>query len=291
MKVTILNKINNITATIDSFGAELISLKNISTNTEYIWQKNPQYWNKSSPVLFPFIGALKSNEYFYNEKKYSFPKKHGFARDNEFEIHIQKEDFVSFKLSSSKMTKEIFPFEFNFFINYSLKKNILTIEYIIENLDKNKLYFSLGNHPAFRLPISEDITLNDYFIEFEKSENENLYILNNSLFDPQKKLKNINNKIFNINTETFDNDVLILRNSNSKIVWIKNYKNNFKLSFKFEGFKHLGFWSKPQAEFICLEAWNGLPDYINHSGKLIEKKDIENLNFHEKYVRKIEIEI
>ena len=291
MKVTISNEINNITATIDSFGAELISLKNISTNTEYIWQKNPQYWSKSSPVLFPFIGALKSNEYFYNEKKYSFPKKHGFARDNEFEIYIQKEDYVSFKLSSSKETREIFPFEFNFFINYSLKKNILIIEYIIENLDENKLYFSLGNHPAFNIPTSENITLNDYFIEFKKDENENLYILNNSLFDPQNKLKNIKNKIFNINTEIFNNDVLILKNSNSKIVWLKNYKNNFRLSFKFEGFKHLGFWSKPQAEFICLEAWNGLPDYINHSGNLIEKKDIENLNPKEKYIRKIKIEI
>ena len=84
MEVLISNK--NLEVKINSFGAELISLKNLDKNIEYMWQKNPQYWNKSSPVLFPFVGAIKNNQYFYNGDKYLFSPKHVFARDNEFEL-------------------------------------------------------------------------------------------------------------------------------------------------------------------------------------------------------------
>ena len=64
-------KINNglLEARIDTLGAELVSLKELNSGMEYIWQKDPKFWNKSSPVLFPFVGGLKDNKYSYNGKE------------------------------------------------------------------------------------------------------------------------------------------------------------------------------------------------------------------------------
>ena len=53
-----------LTAKINAKGAELISLQN-NNQREYIWEGNPDYWGKHSPVLFPIVGTLKNNSYCF----------------------------------------------------------------------------------------------------------------------------------------------------------------------------------------------------------------------------------
>ena len=36
---------------INSFGSELTSIKDLKTNEEYMWQKDPKFWGKSSPYF------------------------------------------------------------------------------------------------------------------------------------------------------------------------------------------------------------------------------------------------
>ena len=51
MTVTLKN--GALTARIESKGAELLSL--VKNETEYMWQKDPAFWGKTSPVLFPML--------------------------------------------------------------------------------------------------------------------------------------------------------------------------------------------------------------------------------------------
>lgn len=289
MEVLISNK--NLEVKINSFGAELISLKNLDKNIEYMWQKNPQYWNKCSPVLFPFVGAIKNNQYFYNGDKYLFSSKHGFARDNEFELLNQQKDYIEFIFRANENTKKIYPFNFNFYIKYILKENSLQIEYKVENLEDKKMYFSLGAHPAFNTPLDSNTKYSDYFIELENLENDGVYFLEDSLFNAEKKKRLLTKNILHLTENIFEDDVLILKNTNSKKVYLKNKNGSFTLGFKFEGFKHLAFWSKPNAPYICLEPWNGLPDYKDCTENLEEKADIESIEVKETYTRNIEIEV
>lgn len=53
-------------------GAELVSLK--KDGTEFVWERDPKFWGKSSPVLFPFVGSIKDGKYKYNGKEYSMEK-------------------------------------------------------------------------------------------------------------------------------------------------------------------------------------------------------------------------
>ena len=56
MLVTIFD--SNGSAVIDSIGAQLISYKD-STGKEYIWQRDPKFWNRCSPLLFPIVGTTR----------------------------------------------------------------------------------------------------------------------------------------------------------------------------------------------------------------------------------------
>ena len=79
-------KIENefLTAEINEFGAELYSLKGKKTDTEYLWQGNPEFWKSRSTVLFPICGRLYEGKYIFNEKEYEMPL-HGIAKLFNFE--------------------------------------------------------------------------------------------------------------------------------------------------------------------------------------------------------------
>lgn len=81
MSTTTYNLENeNIKLAVASKGAELKSVFNKLTQQELLWQADPEFWAKSSPVLFPIVGSLKNGIYIYDKKEYKLPR-HGFARD------------------------------------------------------------------------------------------------------------------------------------------------------------------------------------------------------------------
>ena len=74
---------------IESFGAEIKSVKRKADGREYMWCGDPRYWGRTSPVLFPFVGAPKNKEYRYEGRTYPMGQ-HGFARDMEFTLEAQE---------------------------------------------------------------------------------------------------------------------------------------------------------------------------------------------------------
>ena len=49
-----------------------------------MWQKDPAYWAKTSPVLFPYIGAVPETVTIHGIE-YAIPR-HGFVKDVEFDV-------------------------------------------------------------------------------------------------------------------------------------------------------------------------------------------------------------
>ena len=129
MTTTISNL--NVKAQIKHLGAELFSLKN-NANKEFIWDGNAAFWGKHSPVLFPIIGTLKNNMYYYQGKEY-YLSRHGFAREMEFQLIEKSEYSATFSLNSSTETRKVYPFDFELQICYSLEENKLNIDYKIFN--------------------------------------------------------------------------------------------------------------------------------------------------------------
>ena len=50
---------------VEEHGAELKSLVRKNTGKEYMWKADPKFWGRTSPVLFPFVGAVKEKQLSY----------------------------------------------------------------------------------------------------------------------------------------------------------------------------------------------------------------------------------
>ena len=97
-------------------GAELTSIKD-DKGKEYLWQGDERYWNRQSPILFPFIGRLKNREFIYEGKTYPMMQ-HGFARDIEFNCIEEKKDEIWFEITDNEETYGLYPFKFLLKIGY-----------------------------------------------------------------------------------------------------------------------------------------------------------------------------
>lgn len=273
-----------MTAIINPLGAELISLKN-PNNKEYIWEGNPEFWGKHSPILFPIVGCLKDDTYSYKGNSYSLLR-HGFASKMEFNIIEKSADNVVFSVTNNTETLENYPFEFELQITYTLVNSSLKIGYKVINNNDFEMPFSIGGHPAFALPNEFD----SYSLEFEKSEIlicsqlENDLICNETISLPMKENR------LPLSYSLFENDALIFKKLESKAITISENNVPF-LKVKFEDFPSLGIWSKQKAPYICIEPWFGYADTITNSGELSEKEGIQIIGIKEQFQSEYSIEI
>ena len=283
MNVTISN--SYLSVQINSKGAELITLRNKKNNQEFIWEGDPKHWGKHSPILFPIVGTLKNNSYLYKNKEYKLSR-HGFARDQEFELIQSSENQVVFYLKSSNQTKKIYPFEFELHLTYTLIENKLELKYSIINKDNVTIPFSIGAHPAFALPNNFE----NYALKFEEQETINCYTLEKDLVSDTKFEINLKEKKLPLQYATFENDAIIIKELRSKEITLLN-ENKPTLKVNFKDFDNLGIWTKVGAPFICIEPCLGYSDTIHTNGNIIEKEGIQIVTENEKFECQFSIEI
>ena len=282
MKITLSN--SELTATINTFGAELISIKN-NSNREYIWEGNPNYWGKHSPILFPIVGSLRNNNYIYNNSIYHLPR-HGFAREMDFEVKEKTDLEVVFSLKQTGATLEKYPFNFELQISYTLTNSVLKIGYKVINNNDFSMPFSIGAHPAFALPSD----FKNYELLFEKSEKLIVSTLENDLISNATYILPMENNSLRLNYSLFENDALVFKTIASKSVSITENKIPF-LKVHYNDFPSLGIWTKSQAPFICIEPWIGYADTIENNGNLEDKEGIQILGENQTFETNYLIEI
>lgn len=258
-----------------SKGAELCSLIKVETNTEYIWQANPDIWASHAPNLFPVIGALKDGEMIFEGKSYPLTR-HGFIRNNEdLQLKEKADDRLVFQLSDSEETLKMYPFKFNFEIAFILKDRTLSISHKISNLDNKPMYFSLGGHPAFNAPLFEGETYEDYYLVFDRNQDLNTHLLNEEgLISEETAVVTRDDNKIRLRKDLFDNDALIFKNILSKEVALRSKNKGTIMRLNYEDFKHLGIWAKHAAAFVCIEPWLGYADVEGTTKDLKTKEGI-----------------
>ena len=273
-----------ISAQINTLGAELCSLKN-TENKDFIWEGDPAYWGKHSPVLFPIVGTLKNNTYTHNNKEYILTR-HGFARDMEFELVDQTANTATFFIQSNSTTLASYPFQFELQIQYTLFHSTLEIAYKVINKDNSAIPFSIGAHPAFALPGNFE----NYSLEFEKVEPLEYTLLENDLVSTQTETIATNSNFVPLTHKLFERDALIFKKLESKSLTIIE-KEIPRLKVHFEDFPNLGIWTKVGAPFLCIEPWFGYSDTTETNGNLFEKEGIIVLKSTDTFQTKFSIEI
>ena len=145
-------------------GAELRSLRD-GAGTEYLWQRDKAFWGRTSPMLFPFVGRLAGGEYALDGRRYALGT-HGFARDMDFVPVERGAASLSLRLEDTPETRAAFPFPFRLRRTYRLEGRTLFAETAVENAGAETLYFGLGAHPGFALPLEPGRKFEDYVLSF-----------------------------------------------------------------------------------------------------------------------------
>ena len=256
---------------IDSYGAELKSVKDKLTNQEYMWQGDPKYWGRTSPVLFPFVGKLKNDSSLHEGKTYTM-KQHGFARDMEHQILSKTETEIYFKLVTSEETLKNFPFSFALSIGYELTGNELKVLWKVSNYSMNKhMHFGIGAHPAFNCPIHGEDSKAGYKLYFggvdEIRHHGNDPVTGLSV--EEDLVLPLENHRATITPEFFDRCTYIIEGRQTNEVGIEDPDGNRFVTVLFD-MPLFALWSPEgkNAPFLCIEPWCGRCDSVDFEGTL-----------------------
>jgi galactose mutarotase-like enzyme len=256
-----------------TMGAEMKRFFSKAWHRELLWVGDEKVWKRSAPVLFPIIGALKDGQYELAGKTYQLGQ-HGFARDMNFTCLQCKAAEIEFKLEANQETFKYLPFCFELRIHYKLELNKLITSYYVKNVDRQKIYFSIGAHPAFETHNPEN-----YEIRFEKPEKE-FFRLKNGLVDWQHP-REVPGTLA-VTPELFQEDALIFKKLKSAYVDLVDIKREQIIRMTSHT-PFFGIWGKDSVPFVCLEPWHGVSDDEAHDGQLENKKGIIALNENEEF--------
>jgi galactose mutarotase-like enzyme len=268
---------------IDPKGAELLSVFHKQHGLEYLWNGDPVFWGKHSPILFPIVGTLKEGLFRYQGRSYTLGR-HGFGRDSLFEMETQDAESICFLLRSSPASKLNFPFDFECRISYQLSEQTLKTGYSVRNpatagIDSSEdLYFSIGGHPAFACPLVPGTDYADYWLGFEKKETAPRWpISKDGLIEeqPQPLLKDSDR--LPLSKDLFVSDALVFKHLASAAVTLRSAKTAHGLRMDFPGFPFLGLWAAKNADFVCIEPWCGIADSVGSDQQLTQKEGIIRL--------------
>lgn len=277
---------------VSAHGAELQSIR--KGETEYLWQGDPAFWGRRSPVLFPIVGSVWESRYRVAGAVYQMGQ-HGFARDMDFTLVNASETEVRYRLESSVQTKEKYPYDFCLEIAYRLRGRCLDVIWEVTNPSAEDIYFQIGAHPAFYYPDYDPQTSGRGHFTFDRSEGlECIRIKEKGCVDAETKWPlELCEGVLKLEKDTFDAiDTIMLQDSQVGRVNMFREDGSPWLSLSFDA-PVVGIWSPPGkiAPFICIEPWYGRCDRAGFEGDYREKDWMNRLASGEKFESVYTIEI
>jgi galactose mutarotase-like enzyme len=275
MNVTLANE--QLTVVIASLGAELQSISRNSDGREYLWQADPKYWIRRSPILFPFVGASKNKEYRYEGKTYPM-EQHGFARDMEFTVESETGNEVWFVLESNEESYAKYPFRFRLHIGYELKANDVIVKWKVENIDDKIMYFSIGAHPGFNCPINGEADKLGYGLKFG-GLTDSIHHHGNSadgMAVMDDEVLALEDGSVRFTQGFFDKCTYMVEGKQTGEVSLIDKAGEPYVTVTFDT-PLFAVWSPEgkDAPFVCIEPWFGRCDTADFTGEISEK-DFEN---------------
>lgn len=271
MRYTLENE--TLKVEIDSFGAEIKSIRKVSDDREYMWCGDPKYWGRTSPVLFPFVGAPRNKEYRYEGKTYAMGQ-HGFARDMEFELELSEQGSIWFVLSSTEETYAKYPFHFKLHIGYALRENEVRVLWKVENTDSRPMYFSIGAHPAFLCPIHGEGDKLGYGLKFGGLTDE-LHHHGNTpegMAVMEDEVLALTDGAVRFTPGFFDKCTYMVEGAQTGEVSLLDRDGEAYVTVRFDA-PLFAVWSPEgkDAPFVCIEPWYGRCDAVDFEGSLAER--------------------
>lgn len=264
---------------ISEHGAELKSIRDKAENKEYLWQADPAYWNRTSPILFPFVGAVWEGVYRHEGKEYRMTQ-HGFARDMDFRVVKADQTSILFEVSDTEETRKVYPFAFGLQVGYRLEKTTVFVDWKVENRNEGDMYYSIGAHPGFSVSSLNRSAFLLYDTEGKPlSGIKNRIVGSKSCISDTTEIIPLKDGMLPLSVSLFDKDALVLEDGQVGCVELCALSDNGeidpnakKIAVTFD-MPLVGLWSPPKmdAPFVCIEPWIGRCDREGFAGELAER--------------------
>jgi galactose mutarotase-like enzyme len=266
-------------ASVDTAGAQLMNLR--KDGKEYLWQRDPQWWPRCAPVLFPIVGNIRDDRADSAQGEIRFGR-HGLARNYDFEVVEAVENSMTLSLSSNDDTRAAFPFDFRLNMTYALTDDALEQRFTVTNTGDVTLPFVVGGHPAFNVPAPgcEDEDFGDYVLKFAQPWTYASPTINTTtgLIDYQTRFGLVEDSdTLALSHRLFDVDTLIFEDVPGRTVSMVG-PSGHGMRVDFEGFDYLGVWSAANdAPFVALEPWRGTATGTDEDDMFEHKRGIDFL--------------
>jgi galactose mutarotase-like enzyme len=263
---------SELRAEVDPLGAQLSVLRDRS-GQDLLWNGDPTVWAGRAPLLFPIVGALAGNTYRVESKPYRLPR-HGFARTSAFQVLDSSASGAAFRLKADAATRQVYPFDFELEVRYVLEASTLSVQALIRNRGDGPMTASFGYHPAFRWPLPYGRSRSAHYIEFADDEPAPVRRLDGAgLLLPERFPTPVERRRLALDDALFADDVVIFDDLRSRSVTY-GADDGSRIRLAFPDAPYLGVWSKPQAQFICIEPWHGVADPVGFSGEFSAKPGV-----------------
>lgn len=273
-------------------GAELQSIVLKKNGKEYLWQGTAPYWDGKAYNLFPICGRLTDGKYTYKGMEYKMGS-HGFVRKSVLKGELINDSEMLFTLIPDEGIKAQYPFDFVYTVRYIIKDTTVTTEYTVKNTGNEPMYFALGGHPGFNVPIFENESFDDYYLEFD-SVTQIKKLVFTPLFDTGKTEPAYltNGMVIEMYHKMFDNDGLFYTDM-SKAITLRSKKSDVFVRVEYPEFENLGLWhtTGSEAPFICIEPWSSVPAFDGVVDDLESKKQMFCLKKGETHTMSFDITI
>ena len=269
--VTIRNDL--LSVTISETGAELQSIRHLESNTEYLWQGDPEYWSARSPNMFPVNVRFKDNQFSYKGKVYEMPFL-GLVVSARLKMKQDpaRGDRVIHVLESSADTLRHYPFPFRYEIESALSGLELIQRYTITNTGDETLFFALGGHPGLRTPFIHGRTRKDYEIRFSNKLKVDRVVISESLHTGERIPFLNNEDRLNLADSRVPDGGMFLQNHESRQISLAIKGRDPYVTVNLQDFPNTNMWSPPGVPYVCIEPMVGHHD-LENSPLAIEEKD------------------
>lgn len=263
---------------VSTVGAELQSIRRVTSPTEYLWQGDPAYWSRRAPVLFPITGKVWADTARIEGQAYALSK-HGFVRDMPFTKVVDEDRHLAFSVRATEESRRVWPFDFELRIDYTLLRNVLTVGWSVTNHDSRVMPFQIGAHPALLYPRFHADDAVHGFLSCNVDVLHSTRITPNGFADSTAfDVELPKDGLLPLTNDTFACDTLL--DTTDRLRRITLHDKDGK---PFVTIQHTmpvtALWSpcNGQAPFVCIEPWHGCCDPEGYEGDFAARAFVEQV--------------
>lgn len=266
-----------LSVTVSEQGAEFQSILG-ADGTEYLWQGDSTYWSDRALNIFPYVARLTEGSYYLDGELHHMAI-HGIAPYRRFSAAEHTDTRLVLELCSDEKTLAEYPRQFCFRVMYALRKDVLEVTYQVENRDEKTMYFGLGGHPGFNVPLAPGKTFEDYRLRFGEAcapvrvgFSEDCFVTDDDTPFPLEE-----GCLLPLRHSLFDNDAIVLKEMARQVTLESGSGPAVTVTFPQMAYLGLWHWPRTDAPYICIEPWCSLPSRKGETAVFEEQENLISL--------------